>query len=140
MMIWNLFKSPQLRLMESKLQELELALALPGDIFSAGKGLSIIKPSLVSAMRSSSSKIKNKISKEGISPNVLLYVAILHLVERDLLSGHHHIYRGTLSMSGTSLMALGNFCLTEMVRLGATSETEAGTTREWFSKELSEIG
>lgn len=82
----------------------------------------------------------NSIRDDGLLPSTLVWLLISNVVDGELCCGRHHVYRGTLSGSGTELLSLWHRACRELTAAGyqTQSQGEADTLR--LGKMIKEVG
>jgi hypothetical protein len=84
--------------------------------------------------------VVQSVSQAGNQPRDVILFAIANTARSMLATGQHHIYRGVLSMEGTSLRAAFTIALSELVKSGFADEQQAREQRELLAQDIKGAG
>jgi len=85
-------------------------------------------------------KTVHSIRSDGMKPDQLALILISNVVGRELSTGMHHVYRGSLSMVGSELSSLWSKTVSEMQRRGYYSAEEAAEDMRWIKEQIQNAG
>lgn len=97
-MLGNLFLNA-----DTKVALSELDRALRGE---HGLAFSLIKPEIETLLKQRKGKLAPEMRARGLSHEVMILLVAKWILDSELSSGRHHIYRGVLSQSGDALWSL----------------------------------
>jgi len=126
---------PKNRRPEDRVKE-SLALIEKNDLIP---GFHLVKGGIQNQLRDGD-RTRASIEEDGLSPEGLVYLLASNIANELLCSGQHHICRGTLSMSGTELLAAFTKASEMMVQCGVHSQEDHERDMRSLKKEISEIG
>lgn len=123
-------KLPEVRARDA-LAELEGAGVIPA--------FELLKPGILELLKDKA-RTRVSITKDGLSPDALIYLLASNVANNMLCSGQHHIYRGVLSESGHRLLQGFTKASELMIKCEVHSLEEHERDMESLRKEIKEIG
>ena len=71
---------------------------------------------------------------------VLVACVLANIIRREIALGGYHVYRGVLSMTGVSLLAVWNNCMDVIMENGFISADEINLIRSEIKEEINQAG
>lgn len=109
-------------------------------LFKSESSFELVKNEVRGIYKNSSKETIDSSFSKGLTPKEVCLYSIQAVCERQLASGHHHIYRGTLSPSGYSLKAIFNKSIDELIKLEFCTAEEANQKRKDLEVYIKEVG
>lgn len=85
-------------------------------------------------------KVVASVRADKLEPSTLVWLLVTNVLDRELCCGNHHVYRGMLSMSGTSLLGLWDLATRKLTEAGFQSEDEAAKDRSYIREQIKKAG
>lgn len=124
----------------SQVRDCETALRLLRQEFSDALFYSSIEAQVVKMIRENPEAVQKKILLEGQSPQETVLHAISNIAFRECASGMNHIYRGLLSIEGSSYRQVFAVATSKLLEIGAIDEEAASAARSDLSAAVKEAG
>lgn len=103
-------------------------------------GLYLVKSEVIQTLKSQQTKTHASIVEDRMPAVGLAYLLIMNVALRQLVSGHHHIYRGVLSGTGHELMATYEIASSKLVKLSVQTEVDHDNGLFELRKEVRSVG
>ncbi len=85
-------------------------------------------------------QIVGAIRVKKLEPSTVVWVLVTNVLDRELSCGSHHVYRGMLSGSGSSLLALWDHATERLQAAGHHSPEEAEKDRAYIREQIKRAG
>lgn len=82
------------------------------DILASGH----VAQRVITTLKNSKDKTEASITQDGLSYKGLAYLVMSNVIFQELSSGQHHIYRGSLNMTGQNMRQLWNRISSELIQ------------------------
>lgn len=89
---------------------------------------------------SDKNSIVRAIRRENLEPSTVIWVLVTNVLDRELSCGSYHVYRGMLSASGSSLLALWDHATAQLQAVGYHSADEAEQDRAYIREQIKRAG
>jgi hypothetical protein len=124
---------------QSCLVELETIEKDANSAFFQSAAFNTIKPYVVRLIKDKEKTVCS-IKEDKMTPHNLVLLLITNVTGELLSSGRYHIYRGILNMTGTGLLAIWHYAISELEKSGYYSSEQAKEDNEWINKQIKEVG
>lgn len=131
-MFRGLFKSKEVKLVLAELHTI-------GEEQGAS-GLAFIKDLVVQEINSQPQASTDLILRDKLKVRDVTLMAIMTVLVRELASGKHHVYRGSLGMVGLELEKLWSFCVEQLKLSGYSSDNDVAENMAFIQKAIKSVG
>lgn len=113
--------------------------AAEGGPLGPSLGFDVVKPRVVEKILKYPDNIKKDVAS-GKPPSAVALWLMMSVARDDLYLGTHHLFPGRLSMPGTGVQALNDYCCQELEKLGQITSDEKAAMIQATREEVRAAG